>query len=121
MREAKDSYTIVVFRGATSKPLRFSFSRTFVRRAMIVGASLLLVELLFIFQYVLRTGDMWELNSLRVEIVNAREQTTASANAVRDLKQRLLSTQEITEKQRGMLGIQPDKHEDSLKWRGGGD
>src|SRR5947208_10834250 len=95
MREAKDSYTIVVFRGATSKPLRFSFSRTFVRRAMIVGASLLWYGLLFIFHYVIRTGDMWELNALRVEIVNARDQTTACAKAVRDLRQRLLAIQEI--------------------------
>ena len=121
MREAKDSYTIVVFRGATSKPLRFSFSRSFVRRAMIVGACLLLVELMFISQYVIRTGDMWELSALRVEIVNAREQTTAFANAVRDLKQRLLAMHEINKKLRVMLGIQPEKAEDLLNGRGGGE
>lgn len=121
MREPKDSYTIVIFRGATSKPLRFSFSRTFVRRAAIVGAGLLLIELLFISQYVIRTGDMWELDALRVEIVNAREQTTAFSNAVRDLKQRLLAMQEINKKLRVMLGIQPDKQEDMLNGRGGGE
>ena len=121
MGEPKDSYTIVIFRGATSKPLRFSFSRSFVRRAVIVGACLLLVELLFISQYVIRTGNMWELDALRVEIVNAREQTTAFSNAVRDLKQRLLAMQEINKKLRVMLGIQPEKQEDLLNGRGGGE
>src|SRR5207244_10832693 len=90
MREAKDSYTIVVFRGATSKPLRFSFSGTFVRRAMIVGASLLLVVLMFIFEYVLRTGDMWELKSMRVGLENARDQTSAIWNAVRGVEPQAL-------------------------------
>lgn len=117
----KDSYTIVIFRGATSSPLRFSFPRVLVRRAMVLGACLILAELLFLSQYVVRTGQMWELDALREEILSAREQTTVFSNAVRDLKQRLLAMQEINQKLRVMLGIPTQKSEDLFNGRGGGE
>ena len=36
--ETSDAYTVVVFRGSSSKPLRFSFPRKFVRKLLILAA-----------------------------------------------------------------------------------
>ncbi|MER3422393.1 MAG: hypothetical protein C4293_03360, partial [Nitrospiraceae bacterium] len=88
MNEPKDSYTIMIFRGSMAGPLRFSFSRTLIRRMMALGVALLLVEIVLLSQVVIRIGEMWELKALRAEIMTAREQTTAFSNAVEDLKRR---------------------------------
>ena len=59
--ESSDAYTVVIFRGSTAKPLRFSFPRKFVRKLLIVWAILLVADLLVISHYVIRTGEVWEL------------------------------------------------------------
>jgi hypothetical protein len=46
--EQSDSYTVVIFRGSTAKPLRFNFPRKFVQKALIVGLILLVADLLVI-------------------------------------------------------------------------
>ena len=38
--EDSDAYTVVIFRGSTAKPLRFSFHRKLVSKLLIVGAIL---------------------------------------------------------------------------------
>ena len=40
--EDSDAYTVVIFRGSTAKPLRFSFPRKFVSKLLIVGAIFIL-------------------------------------------------------------------------------
>jgi len=58
MRGAEDSdaYTIVIFRGSTAKPLRFSFARKLVSKLLIVWAIFALVDVLVIGHYIIRTG-----------------------------------------------------------------
>jgi len=101
-----DSYTIVIFRGSTAKPLRFSFPRSIVLRALILGVFLLLADLALLSHYVIRTGEVWELQALRGEMLSAREQTAAFSTAVDDLKRRLLTMKEVNQRLRVMLGIQ---------------
>src|ERR1041385_2843268 len=36
--ESGDAYTVVIFRGSSAKPLRFSFPRKLVSRLLVVGA-----------------------------------------------------------------------------------
>ena len=43
--ETSDAYTVVVFRGSSSKPLRFSFPRKFVRKLLILAAILIVADL----------------------------------------------------------------------------
>ena len=86
-----DSYTIVIFRGSTAKPLRFSFPRAIVLRTLILGVCLILADLALLSHYVIRTGEVWELQALRGEMLSAREQTAAFSTAVDDLKRRLLT------------------------------
>ena len=87
--ESNDSYTVVIFRGSTAKPLRFSFSRKLVRKLLIVGAVLLAADLLVISHYVVRTGEVWELSAFRAEALSARQQTAAFPVPCGDLAARV--------------------------------
>ena len=89
--ESNDSYTVVIFRGSTAKPLRFSFPRKFVRKILILAAILLVGDLLVVSHYVVRTGEVWELSAFRAEALSARQQTVAFSTAVDDLRKRLTS------------------------------
>jgi len=117
--EDSDAYTVVIFRGATAKPLRFSFHRKLVSRLLIAGAIFALVDALVISHYVVRTGEVWELSAFRDEAISAREQTAAFSGAVDDLKKRLTSMKEVNQRLRVMLGIDPTKTGDVANGRGG--
>jgi murein DD-endopeptidase MepM/ murein hydrolase activator NlpD len=119
--ENNDTYTVVIFRGSTAKPLRFSFPRRFVRRLLIVGTFLLLADLLVVSHYVIRTGEVWELSAFRSEAMSAREQTAAFSTAIEDLKKRLTSMKEVNQRLRVMLGIETPKTGDVVNGRGGED
>ena len=117
--ETGDSYTVVIFRGSTAKPLRFSFPRKFVRKILIVAAILLVADLLVISHYVVRTGEVWELSAFRAEALSARQQTVAFSTAVDDLKKRLTTMKEVNQRLRVMLGIDTPKAGDQFNGRGG--
>jgi murein DD-endopeptidase MepM/ murein hydrolase activator NlpD len=117
--ESNDSYTVVIFRGSTAKPLRFSFPRKFVRKILILAAILLVADLLVISHYVVRTGEVWELSAFRAEALSARQQTAAFSTAVDDLKKRLVSMKEVNQRLRVMLGIETPKGGDQFNGRGG--
>jgi len=119
--EDSDSYTIVVFRGATAKPLRYSFPRKLVSKLSIVGAILALANVLVIGHYVIRTGEVWELSAFRAEAMSAREQTGTFSGAVDDLKKRLTAMKEVNQRLRVMLGIENPKPGDVTNGRGGED
>jgi len=119
--ENSDAYTVVIFRGSTGKPLRFSFPRKFISKLLIVGAILVLVDIFIISHYVIRTGEVWELSAFRAEAMSAREQTVAFSTAVDDLKKRLTSMKEVNQRLRVMLGIDAPKAGDTVNGRGGED
>ena len=119
--ENSDAYTVVIFRGSTAKPLRFSFPRKFVSKLLIVGAIFILADILVISHYVIRTGEVWELSAFRAEAMSAREQTAAFSSAVDDLKKRMTSMKEVNQRLRVMLGIETPKTGDTVNGRGGED
>lgn len=117
--ENSDSYTVVIFRGSTAKPLRFSFPRKFVRKLLIVCAIFIVADLLVISHYVIRTGEVWELSAFKAEAMSARQQTVAFSTAIDDLKKRLSSMKEVNQRLRVMLGIEVPKAGDQVNGRGG--
>lgn len=119
--ETSDSYTVVVFRGSSSKPLRFSFPRKFIRKLLILAAVLIVADLLVISHYVIRTGEVWQLSAFRAEAMSAREQTAAFSSAIDDLKKRLSSMGEVNQRLRVMLGIDTTKPAGDLANGRGGD
>ncbi|HTK87464.1 MAG TPA: M23 family metallopeptidase [Nitrospiraceae bacterium] len=119
MDEPKDAYTVMIFRGSMSGPLKFSFSRSLIRKAVGIGVALLIIEAVLLSQTVMRIGEIWELKALRVEMASVREQTTTFSNSVNDLKRRLLAMKEVNQRLRLMLGIEPPKTESILDGKGG--
>ncbi|MEW6543138.1 MAG: M23 family metallopeptidase [Nitrospirota bacterium] len=119
MDRERDAYTIVIFRGPTVSPLRFSLPKAIVRKAVVIGMLLVLAQLGFMAQYVIQTGEVWELQTIRQELVTAREQTSSFATALEDLRRRVLAMKEVNEKLRVMLGIETLKPEDYLNGQGG--
>jgi len=120
-QENTDAYTIVVFRGSTAKPLRFTFSRRLVRNLVITACAFLFADFLVISHYVMRTQEVWELSAFRTEAMSAREQTAAFSSAVDDLKKRLMAMKEVNQRLRVMLGIEVPKAGDMVNGRGGED
>lgn len=119
--ETSDAYTVVVFRGSSSKPLRFSFPRKFVRKLLILAAVLIVADLLVISHYVIRTGEVWQLSAFRAEAMSAREQTAAFSSAIDDLKKRLSAMGEVNQRLRVMLGIDTTRPSGDLANGRGGD
>lgn len=119
MNQPDDAYTIVIFRGATSTPLRFSLPKRYVHRLAMLAVALALGEILLLSQYVIKTGEVWELQELRAELVTAKEQTNAFSTAVGDLKRRFLAMKEVNQRLRVMLGLEALKPEDFLNGQGG--
>lgn len=119
--ETSDAYTIVVFRGSSSKPLRFSFPRKFVRKLLILAAILIVADLLVVSHYVIRTGEVWQLSAFRAEAMGAREQTAAFSSAIDDLKKRLSVMGEVNQRLRVMLGIDTTRPTGDLANGRGGD
>lgn len=118
-QENSDAYTVVIFRGSTAKPLRFSFPRQFVRKLLIVGAIVVLADLLVISHYIVRTGEVWELSAFKNEAMSARQQTAAFSTAIEDLKRRIGAMKEVNQRLRVMLGIEVPKSGDMVNGRGG--
>jgi murein DD-endopeptidase MepM/ murein hydrolase activator NlpD len=119
MDEPKDAYTVMIFRGSMSGPLKFSFSRSLIRKAIGFGVALLVIEAVLLSQTVMRIGEIWELKALRAEMASVREQTTTFSNSVNDLKRRLLAMKEVNQRLRLMLGIESPKPESVLDGKGG--
>lgn len=119
MKQPADTYTIVIFRGPATRPLRLSIPRALVKAALIVGVCLVVGEALLVSDYVVRTGTAWEIDTVRAENQSAREKMTVFSAAVEDLKRRLMAMKEVNEQLRIMLGIDVPKPEDLANGRGG--
>jgi murein DD-endopeptidase MepM/ murein hydrolase activator NlpD len=120
MQQSNDMYTVIIFRGSMATPLRLNFPKSLVKKAVILGVFLVLIEVVLLSQFVIRMGEMWELRALRAEIVNAREQTTAFSNAVDELKRKFVAMKEVNQRLRVMLGMEPQPPpQDFANGRGG--
>lgn len=113
------TYTVVVFRGSTAKPLRFSFSKKLLRTLLTCVGLVVVADLLVVSHYVVRTGEVWELSAFRSEAMSAREQTAAFTAAIDDLKKRIGAMNEVNQRLRVMLGIEVPKSGDMVNGRGG--
>lgn len=109
MSKPDQEFHIVVFPGATSHPRRFSVRRRTVK-ILLVGVLLAsIVEALFLVQFMTRTGELWELETLRSEAVQHRQQATALSSSLEDLRKQLSNMREINTRIRMMLGLDPPK------------
>lgn len=117
--KSADAYTIVIFRGAKSAPLRYSFSGPAVKRLKILALVLLIVQGVFMAHYVIQSSQVLELTVLREDVVSMREQTSSFSNSLEELKRRLLAMQEVNQRLKIMLGIEEQKQGDMVSGKGG--
>ncbi len=119
MGKADQEFHIVVFPGATSHPRRFSIKRRTVKVLLVVGILAAVAQALFLVQYVTRSGEIWELETLRSEAVQHRQQATALSSALEDLRKQLSTMREVNIRIRMMLGLDPPKVQPSPLGLGG--
>lgn len=118
-KQEPDACTVVIFRGAKSSPLRFSFSGTTVKRMKILGLGFLIAQGLFLTHYIIQSTQVWELKVLREEAATLRGQTASFSVSLEDLKRRMLAMKEINQRLRIMLGIDDQRPADMMSGKGG--
>jgi len=111
MKTSDEAYTIMIFRGATTNPLRMRLRKVTLRRSLITAAVLIVFQLGIMVHYVVQTSQVSELNSLRKEIVETRGQTKTFSSTIDGMKQRMLVMQELNRKLQTMFGLEPDNVE----------
>jgi len=102
-------FQIVVFPSATSRPRRFSIKRRTVRVLLLATVVAVVLEALFLVQYVTRSGEIWELETLRSEAIQHRQQATTLSSAMEDLRKQVSNMREVNVRLRVMLGLDPPK------------
>jgi hypothetical protein len=107
--KSDQEFHIVVFPSATSRPRRFSVKRRTVRVLLVATVIALVLESLFLVQYVTRSGEIWELETLRSEAIMHRQQATSISSAMEDLRKQLSNMREVNVRLRVMLGLDPPK------------
>ncbi len=76
---------------------------------LIAGLLAAVVEALFLVQYVTRSGEIWELEALRSEAVQHRQQASTLSTSLEDLRKQLSTMREVNIRIRMMLGLDPPK------------
>ena len=109
MGKADQEFHIVVFPSATSHPRRFSVKRRTVKILLVGGLIAAVLESLFLVQYVIRSGEIWELEALRSETIQHRQQATTLSSSLEDLRKQLANMREVNIRIRMMLGLDPPK------------
>ena len=109
MNKSDQEFHIVVFPGATSRPRRFSIGRRTVKILLVASVLAAVVEALFLVQYVTRSGEIWELEALRSEAIQHRQQASALSLSLEDLRKQLSTMRDVNIRIRMMLGLDPPK------------
>jgi murein DD-endopeptidase MepM/ murein hydrolase activator NlpD len=118
-KDTTEGCTIVVFRGTKAAPVRFTLSGQALKRIKALGIGLLVVQGLLLTHYVIQATQVRELEELRLEAAQLREQTASFSAAVEELKRRMLSIREINQRLRVMLGIEEQDSRDMVGGKGG--
>ena len=106
-----DTYTVMIFRGATAKPFRIRLRKVTLKRVLLTAAALVVLQAGIMVHYVVQTGQVAELNVLREAMHQSRNQTVVFSEAIDDMKQRMLSMQELNKKLQTMFGLDPEQVE----------
>jgi murein DD-endopeptidase MepM/ murein hydrolase activator NlpD len=102
-------FHIVVFPGATSSPRRFRIKRRTVTVLLICSIIAAVLQIAFLAQYISRSGEIWELETLRSEAAKRREQATMLSTGMEEIRKQLSTMREINSRLRMMLGLDPAK------------
>ena len=91
-----------------------------LRRALITGILLVVAQLGIMSHYIVQTGQVVELDTLRKEIHESRGQTVAFSTAIDEMKQRMVAMQQLNRKLQTMFGLEPDTLDQGVEMNGQG-
>ena len=117
MNPANDRWTIVLFRGIRATPLKISVRKKTVKRVLLAVVILAVVQVGVLVQYVSQTTRVTdqgaELEGLKAELSQSKEQAVGFSEAIDDMQQRVLTIQTLNEKLQVMFGLEPEKAQDA--------
>ena len=131
MNHSHDRWTIVLFRGTTGNPLgttgtplKISVRKTTIKRVVLAVVVLAVVQVGVLAQYVSQTTRVTdqgaELEGLKEELSQSKEQAVGFSEAIDDMQQRVLTIQTLNEKLQVMFGLEPEKaKETDVEGQGG--
>ena len=111
MKGPEESYSIIVFRGARSNPLRLRLKKSTVRYSLIAGLCLLVIQSGILTHYIFQRSQLNELDGLRKELTTSRERTSVFGLEVDNMKKRMVSLEHLNRKLQTMFGLEPDEIE----------
>ena len=117
MNPSNDRWTIVLFRGTRATPLKISVRKKTVKRVLLAVVILSVVQVGVLVQYVSQTTRVTdqgaELEGLKAELSQSREQAVGFSEAIDNMQERVLTIQTINEKLQVMFGLAPEKAQDA--------
>ena len=113
MKNSEERYTIFIFRGARSHPLRLRLHKSLIRYSLIIGVGLLLLQGGLFTHYLFQRYQLNDLETIKKELQTSREQTGAFAVAIDSMKKRMVSLEFLNHQLQTMFGLDPNNMKDS--------
>ena len=111
MATSDESYTIMIFRGATTPPIRVRLRKVILRRVLITATVLIFLQMGIMSHYVVQTSQVSALSRLQTEVEETYGKTKTFFSSIEDIKQRMLVMQKLNRKLQTMFGLEPDSVE----------
>ena len=117
MTHSHDRWTIVLFRGTRATPLKISVRKKTIKRVLLAVVILAVVQVGGLTHYMMQRGQVTnqgaELEGLKAELSQSREQAVGFSEAIDNMQERVLTIQTINEKLQVMFGLKPEKAQDA--------
>ncbi len=101
----------MIFRGMTTNPLKIGLRKATLKKVFLAAVVVLAVQVGVLVHYVVQTNQVAELEELREELSQSRGQTVAFSEAIDDMRQRMLSMQEVHAKLQTMFGLDHEQRD----------
>ena len=111
MAASDESYTIMIFRGATTNPIRVRLRKVILRRVLITATVLIFLQMGIMSHYVVQTSQVSALSRLQTEVEETYGKTKTFFSSIEDIKQRMLVMQKLNRKLQTMFGLEPENIE----------
>ena len=107
----------MLFRGIRATPLKISVRKKTIKRVLLAVVILAVVQVGVLAQYVSQTTRVTdqgaELEGLKAELSQSKEQAVGFSEAIDDMQERVLTIQTINEKLQVMFGLASEKAQDA--------
>ncbi|MBI5695009.1 MAG: peptidoglycan DD-metalloendopeptidase family protein [Nitrospirae bacterium] len=104
-KKKKEYFTVMILPGPNSKVRKFSIEKTFLRNLGIAVLVAVGLSTLMMGEYFHMRGQVWELDTLRAETSEQREQIKVFASNIVDMKGQMAQLQEMSDKIKSLARV----------------